>query len=197
MFYEFLIENFEHNLARARRLCQIYEDLKTRSHGEEDAADLLRAAVLLCSSSLDYFVHELVRLETLRRVQDSRQINKLLVPTSAMYCDGAERWEIVNSHVIDVNSYKSFIAPDKIAECLSQFVERPWSGIARRFGENESVVKERVRFLANWRNRIAHEADIDPTYGGTNLWPIFCDDVVEQIDFLRILARHMAHVVSN
>ena len=52
-------------------------------------------------------------------------------------------------------------------------------------------IKQQLTFIVDRRNKIAHEADIDPTYNIGNRWPIddilvnetvnFVEDVVENI----------------
>ena len=101
------------------------------------------------------------------------------------------------AHIGSVHSYKSFIAPDKIAEVLCHFLDSPWSAIASKMGEKESDIKSRLKELVRWRNRIAHEADINPTLGGIDLWPIFEQDVREAIEFLGSLGQSIADVIVN
>lgn len=42
-----------------------------------------------------------------------------------------------------------------------------------------------------------HEADVNPNYGGVELWPIYSEDVAESVRFLRELGEAISRAVTN
>lgn len=88
---------------------------------------------------------------------------------------------LLEAHVCQVNSYKSFVDPKKYSDAMGCFVSNPWDRVAAKLGRDAQSVKQRVRTIYRWRNRIAHEADINPALAGVELWPIDKQDVVEAI----------------
>lgn len=85
----------------------------------------------------------------------------------------------------DRHSFLAFQQPDKVADAIRLFSEaKLWQAVAAMLGEAELKVKERLRLIVDRRNKIAHEADIDPSYPGAR-WPISVNDVAAITDFLR------------
>lgn len=49
-------------------------------------------------------------------------------------------------------------------------------------------MKARIRLIVDRRNKIAHEADLDPSYPGSR-WPITESDVASSCQFLSQIAE--------
>lgn len=89
-------------------------------------------------------------------------------------------------------SYQSFQQPDKIADAI-RFIsnEKLWDEVAKKLGKSAKEVKQQLSAIVDRRNKIAHEADIDPTFGIGSRWYIdevlvndavnFIEQVVESI----------------
>ena len=56
------IEQFRLSLARVRDLIAIHNSLKSQTTSALDVSDILRAALVLTVSALDYYIHEVVTL---------------------------------------------------------------------------------------------------------------------------------------
>jgi hypothetical protein len=152
-----------------------------------DTSDMLRAAVVLCVSAFDFLIHELYRVEVLARLKSGRSVRRLHIPFEAAIAGSSDLEALIEAHVRDVNSYKSFVDPAKFAEAMGCFVDSPWEKIAVKSGSDADSLKRRVRSVYRWRNRIAHEADINPTLSGIMLFAIIKSDVIDAItDFERI-----------
>lgn len=174
-------------LRRARGVCELQEYLATRHSAALDTSDMLRAAVVLCVSAFDFMVHELYRVEVLFRFKNGKLVRRFHVPFQAAIAQSEEVESLLETHVRAVNSYKSFVEPAKFAEAMVCFIDAPWERIAAKMGMEADAVKSRVRSVYRWRNRIAHEADINPVLGGIALFPIIKADVIDAIaDFERI-----------
>jgi hypothetical protein len=73
-------------------------------------------------------------------------------------------------------SHRSFLMPDKISELYTPILQPFWATVAKLDNVPEAVLKNRVRQLALWRNRIVHESDINPDLAGVDEWPIIKED---------------------
>jgi hypothetical protein len=89
-------------------------------------------------------------------------------------------------------SYQSFQQPDKIADAIRFISDKKlWDEVASKLGKPAKDVKQQLGAVVDRRNKIAHEADIDPTFGIGSRWYIdellvndtvnFIENVVENI----------------
>jgi RiboL-PSP-HEPN len=59
-------------------------------------------------------------------------------------------------------------------------------------GLDTKQLKNRLRLVVDRRNKIAHEADMDPSYPGTR-WPINPSDVASALD----LVKQVCHAIDG
>lgn len=105
-----------------------------------------------------------------------------LVPNSAI---------LFESEVRERHSFLSFQHPDKIADAIRLFSPvQPWQEVAAKLSMPPADVKTRLRLIVDRRNKIAHEADSDPSYPGAR-WPITEHDVAQAVDFIESLCEAM------
>lgn len=175
-------DRFKACLKRARGFCDLQQYLADNHTDALDSSDMLRSAVVLCVSAFDFLVHELFRIEVIARYRGGKAVDRLLLPFEVAITQTSSIEAMIESHVKDTNSYKSFVDPGKYSEAMGCFVNAPWDKVAAKLGTDSSTIKNRVRAIYRWRNRIAHEADINPVYAGVELWPIMKKDVVDAID---------------
>lgn len=175
-------ERFKECLERARGICELQQYLSDNNAGVLDTSDMLRAAVVLCVSSFDFLVHEIFRIEVIARYRVGRAVNRLQLPFDVAIAQSSIIEGLIDSHVRDTNSYKSFVDPGKYSDAMGCFVSAPWDKVAAKLHRESSTIKNRVRTIYRWRNRIVHEADINPVYAGVELWPITKEDVTDAID---------------
>ncbi len=171
-------------LTRARSICEIQAYLENEHTSALDTSDLLRASVVLTVSAYDFLIHEVFKLEVLFRLQQKTPIKRLQIPFEASISPPDEIEEIVLNSVNEANSYKSFVDPGKYSEAIGCFVDTPWERVGEIMSSNPKDVRRSVRAIYRWRNRIAHEADINPVYAGVELWEISKMDVTEAIDLI-------------
>lgn len=157
--------------------------------------DILRSSLVLAVSSFDLFMHDVYRLEALQRLAGQRDIPLLKIPFNILHIEATQRCGFLEDFIKKENAHKSFVAPDKVAECLRSLIDAPWDGIAAKFGSSSSSCKAQLKGVVDLRNRIAHEADVNPTFGGTELWPIYAEDVSDSVNFLRRLGRAIAEAL--
>jgi len=191
------LRNFINGCDRADGLRSIHRYLKGAAPVAMDCDDILRSSVVLAVSSFDLFAHDLYRTEFLYRFVSKRPSVTLKIPFNAGFLEGAAQAAAIDEHIRLDNSYKSFVAPDKLAECLRPLVEKPWDKISEIVGIPSAPCKARLKSIVDLRNRIAHEGDVNPAFGGLDLWPIYAEDVEASIFFLRNLGIAVARVVDD
>jgi hypothetical protein len=170
-------QTFRTAVERAKSLCALQQYMAENHAAILDTSDMLRAAVVQGISALDFLLHEVNRIETMRRLKSKKTIKKIDVPLQLLNIEQEHQYAQVEEHVKRKSSYKTFVDPNKMGEMLSCFIEHPWQQIAIAIGEDEKALKTRLSFIYRWRNRIAHEADVNPAYASVGLFPIDCDDV--------------------
>lgn len=186
---------FEGNLQRVRDLISLKAHLAARTSGALDLDGILRAALVLGVSALDHFVHEVVRLgmsevhagkraatPAFQRfpVSLGRTQVAISVPTSAVWLDEAIR---------EAHGWQTFQQPDKIGDAIRLISSiRLWEEVAVQLGTDAKSVKSTLSAIVDRRNKIAHEADADPSFPGQR-WPITDALVRDALEFLEKTAR--------
>jgi hypothetical protein len=200
--FENCIAAFEHSISRAREMIKLFDALSLiRPTAVND--DALRAAYFQAVSSFDYYVHEIVAIEANYRFANCIRTRNIHIPMEIYIInDPEERLNAVNAFVREKNSYKAFVDPSKLAEILSCFVEDPWERIASEYlidqpeGPEKSGLKAQLKSIWSRRNKIAHEADVNPTLSGVTLWPMEKSDTEMTIVFLVSIGRTLPTVMS-
>ena|SRR5271157_945304 len=196
------LDRFSANLNRARCLAALSESLGKLTTAAVDLSDLLRAALVLAVSALDHYVHELVRTGMVEVHQGGRPATdahlSFRVPISAVRSALADpnqdQW--LDQAISDAHSWQSFQHPDRIADALRLIsTVKLWETVARELGVQQGQAKAQLSALVDRRNKIAHEADMDPTNPGQR-WPIGPSVVEEALDFVDSLAKAIYKVVA-
>lgn len=195
------LAHFRDNIARCVALEVLYAALSTQVTAAVDLTDILRAELVMAVSALDYYVHELVRIGMLeahdgRRPQTQSYMRfsvSLDAVTAALAGDPG--W--LEAQVRLRHGHLSFQMPDKVAEAARLISDAQlWRGVADHLGETEDAVKTRLRLIVERRNKIAHEADADPTTPGQR-WPIDSALAIDARSFLEELAAAIDAVVGE
>jgi hypothetical protein len=192
------IEVFRISAARAKHLGGLHSAISSFTTPALDPSDLLRAQIVLTVSALDYFIHEITAkgmieiynghrapTDAFRRYKTTAD---LLIGSSA---GNSSAFEV---EIRERHSYLSFQQPDKIADAIRNiYSDALWKNVAAKLSATEEDVKKHLRLIVDRRNKIAHEADSDPSYPGQR-WPItkmiaddaltFIESVVEAIYYL-------------
>ena len=184
-------------LERALAICELQGYLAAKHTEALDTTDMLRSAVVLCVSAFDFLLHEVFRVEVAWRYRSGRSISRLLVPFDLTTAPVTDVEFLLAAHVKEINSYKSFVDPGKYSEAMGCFVNNPWERVSAKLNHNSSSVKQRVRLIYRWRNRIAHEADVNPVLAGVELWPIEKQDVVDAISDIKRIGLASVEVIRE
>ena len=189
------LDHFEQNLARARNLAGLSTSLAGMTTPAVDTTDLLRAALVLSVSALDHFVHEFTRMGMLDIHAQKRPVTpaflEFRVSMSAVReaesGDGSDEW--LDLEIRKRHGWISFQFPDSIADAIRLVSPvRLWEAVAMRRNEDPRTTKAQLRAIVERRNKIAHEADLDPTNPGER-WPIDRPLVEGAMDFMESVVR--------
>lgn len=234
------LDQFRASIARVRDLISIHNSVKAQSTAALDLSDLLRAALVLAVSALDYYVHEVVTLGMLEIhrgqraeplpaanssqsafarfqvslggarqellialdiaswleqeiqqnygfsfLQQSHTVSALLPAISTSILNRMNNTSWLEDEIRERLGYQSFQQPDKIADAIRLISEKKlWEEVSTQLGKPQKDIKQQLSAIVDRRNKIAHEADIDPTYGIGSRW--YIDEVLvnDAIDFI-------------
>lgn len=190
------IEAFRESIGRAEHLGGLYKALSGLTTAAVDASDLLRAQVVLAISALDYYIHEVTVLGMIEVFEGKRPRTpaflkfRVSVGTiSAGMSTRSSSW--FEAEVRERHSFLSFQQPDKVADAIRLFSDvRLWQEVASKMASTDKALKDRLKLIVDRRNKIAHEADLDPSYPGSR-WPIKTADVEQSLQFLRTLCENI------
>lgn len=197
---------FQHAMDRARQMISLYDALSTLRPRESANDDALRSAYFLAVSSFDFFAHEIAAVEAKHRFERGLKTRNIHLPMEIMTIgDVPTRISTAESHVRQVNSFKAFVDPGKLAEMLSCFCLKPWDNLVARLNaslrEEErrpaDDIKGQLKSIWKRRNQIAHEADVNPTLAGVALWPIDKQDAELTISFISNISGHLPSVIAE
>jgi len=194
------IDHFRLNIAYVRNLSLIYATALTSSPGL-DISDLLRAQVVLAVGALDHYVHTLTRMGVLevynglrpRTAAFSRTKVTLDGVLTALNNPTSDGW--LESEIKREHGWQTFQSAEKIAEAVRLFSDVPlWESVADDLKVNAEDLKQQLRLTVDRRNKIAHEADMDPSFPGTK-WPIDAALACAAIDFVEQLGEAIQRVM--
>ena len=105
-----------------------------------------------------------------------------------------EQW--LDDQIRTRNGYRSFQTPDNIADAVRLVSEvQLWNEIASRMSMSSQEVRERLQLIVDRRNRIAHEADVNPS-PYEDRFSIDRQMVADAVDFIESVAESMYAVIG-
>ena len=186
------IDLFRISIARVRDLIAVHNSLKAQASSVLDLSDMLRAALVLAVSALDYYIHEVVRIGMLeihcgQRLEPPAfsgfQISLGNARAGINAGQNIDSW--LEDEIRQRHSYKSFQQQKAIADAVRLICDKKlWEEVSMNMGSPAKDIKQQLSLIVDRRNKIAHEADIDPTLSLGNRWPIDELLVNEAVDFL-------------
>ena len=184
------ISQFKQNIDRVRNSHATYSILNIKTTEVIDVSDVLRAELVLVVSAFDYYVHEVVRQGMLEVFQGKRvetpAFRKFTVPLECLReaISNPSTFDWLENEIIIRHSWKSFQQAEKVAEVIRLISDISlWAEIANKLGKNSNELKSTLNLIVDRRNKIAHEADMDPSYPGIR-WPIDEVMVENAIEFI-------------
>jgi hypothetical protein len=194
------IEQFRANLSYVRNLRTVHAAARTFSPGL-DTSDVLRAQIVLVVSALDNYVHELTRLGILEVFNGKRPRTAAFDRTrvtldgvlGALKNPGEDDW--LNEQIKRDHGWQSFQTVEKIADAIRPFSNVVlWDRVGQELRVDPQILKGQLKLTIDRRNKIAHEADLDPSFPGAR-WPI--DDAMakDAVDFIEEICEAIQRVV--
>lgn len=186
------IDLFRISITRVRDLIAVHNSLKAQASSVLDFSDMLRAALVLAVSALDYYIHEVVRIGMLEIHRGQRpeppafsgfQISLGNARAGINAGQNIDSW--LEDEIRQRHSYKSFQQPNAIADAVRLICDKKlWEEVSINMGSPAKDIKQQLSRIVDRRNKIAHEADIDPSYPIGDRWPIDELLVNEAVDFI-------------
>jgi RiboL-PSP-HEPN len=214
------LDQFRISIGRVRDLITIHNSVKVQAIGALDVSDMLRAALVLAVSALDFYVHEVVTLGMLEIhrgqrsepmpsanttqsafsrfqvslggarqdrltvidiaswleaeiqqaqgsafLQQSYTVSALIPIISSSILDKLNNTSWLESEIRERLGYQSFQQADKIADAIRYISDKKlWDEVAIQMNRSAKDIKQQLNLIVDRRNKIAHEADIDPTF---------------------------------
>ena len=197
------IDLFRISIARVRDLIAVHKSLKAQASSVLDLSDMLRAALVLAVSALDYYIHEVVRIGMLEIHRGQRpeppafsrfQISLGSARVGINAGQNIDSW--LEDEIRQRHSYKSFQQPEAIADAIRLISEKKlWEEVSTNMGSPARSIKQQLSLIVDRRNKIAHEADIDPTLSIGDRWPIDELLVNEAVDFIEQLVESINNIL--
>lgn len=193
------IESFRDSADRVEQLGGLHKAISVLTTPVIDTSDLLRAQIVLIVSALDYYIHELTALGMVeafegKRIKTQAFLNfRVSVGSFSNGASHGSSW--FESEIREKHGFLSFQQPDKVADAIRLFSDvKIWKEVSAKMGIPEQDVKNKLKLIVDRRNKIAHEADLDPSYPGLR-WPINEQDVTNSIKFIKNLCENI-HIVA-
>ena len=197
------IDLFRISIARVRDLIDVHNSLKAQASSVLDLSDMLRAALVLAVSALDYYIHEVVRIGMLEIHRGQRpeppafsrfQISLGNARAGMNAGQNIDSW--LEDEIRQRHSYKSFQQPEAIADAIRLISDKKlWEEVSTNMGSPARSIKQQLSLIVDRRNKIAHEADIDPTLSIGNRWPIDELLVNETVDFIEQVVESIHNIL--
>jgi hypothetical protein len=94
------------------------------------------------------------------------------------------------------HGWRSFQNPDKIAEAIRLISgKKLWTEVGALLGTAADDAKAQLSAIVDRRNKIAHEADLDPSFPATR-WPITKADAQDASDYIERIVDAIDSVIS-
>ncbi len=195
------IEQFRANMGYVRNLRAIHDALKARTTRALDLSDLLRAQIVMLVSALDCFVHEVARRGMLeshvgKRAQ-TEAFERFSVSLAAVRIGLADpkNTDWLSTEITIRHGHLAFQYPDKIADAIRLVAPvRLWERVGKLVGRDPKDIKRQIELIVERRNKIAHEADADPSVPGAR-WPIDEKMVDDAIVFVETVCEHISNLI--
>ena len=185
------IDQFRVNILRVRNLRVIYNTLNAQTTPAIDLSDILRSELVMAVSALDLYIHEIVRLGMLEVYRGTRPETSAFLRFQislegvhqVVSAPTNDNW--LDNEIRERHGWRSFQQADHIAEAIRLISDiRLWEQVSSYLGMPVQDIRQQLNLIADRRNKIVHEADIDPTPYDTR-WPIdevLVDDAISFIE---------------
>ncbi len=198
------IEQFRENLTRVRNLGGLHTALDNATTTAVDSTDILRSQIAMIVSALDLYIHEITRIGMLEVYNGERPQTdaflrfRVTLGSTMQGISNPRVSEWLDIEIRERHGHLSFQDPDNIADAVRRFSScELWRSVAAQLNLDMQDVKNQLRAIVDRRNKIVHEADLNPSYPGTTTrWSISPADVTSTLDFIEKICEAI-EIVSN
>ena len=155
-----------------------------------DLSDILRAEIVLIVSAFDCFIHDVTRVGMIEIWQGVRNPTPAYVRfnislgVATQLAGAAAVAAHLETEIRTRHSFLAFQQPDNVADAIRLYSPiELWNTVAAQLGQDAQALKAQLRLIVERRNKIAHEADLDPSFPGQR-WPITRADVEDAFRFI-------------
>ncbi|WP_242462649.1 HEPN domain-containing protein [Pseudomonas sp. OST1909] len=189
----------------ARHAGGLYDYLTASVTVPASFEDLLRSQVVYAVSAFDKLIHDLVRIGMLEIFTGARPPTPkyLSEPISIqIHSDLISASIPPKEHIFEQAIFRklkivSYQDPIKVADGLSYIWDegQKWQKISEKMAQPDSVIRTTLKLIADRRNTIVHEADIDPlTNEKLSITKSECEELT---DFLHRCGNEIAKLVTR
>lgn len=194
---------FNKNISSARHAAALYDYLTVSVTVPASFEDLLRSQIVNSVSAFDKLIHDLVRIGMTEIFIGARAATpKYLAESISIQIHG----ELISAsippreHVFEQAIFRklkivSYQDPVKVADGLSYIWDegQKWQKISEKMAQPDNVVRTTLKLIADRRNSIVHEADIDPlTNEKLDITKVECENLT---NFLHRCGNEIAGLV--
>ena len=197
------IDQFRVNIARVRNLGVIHKTLNVQTTAAIDLSDILRSELVMAVSALDHYIHEIVRLGMLEVHRGTRPETSAFLRfqislegvRQAVSAPTSDDW--LDNEIRERHGWRSFQQANHIADAIRLISDISlWEQVSNHLGIPAQDVRQELNFIADRRNKIVHEADMDPTPYDTR-WPIDETLVDDAINFIERIAEAIYDLLTT
>ena len=185
------LARFRDNINRARDLRALVVVLKPNIGPAVDLSDVLRVCIVSGVSAFDTLVHDLARIGIVECFTGVRPrtdaFGRFPVPMDGvlLWNTNTANMQWLESEVRRQHGWLAFQHPDKVADAIRLISGKDlWREVGAILGVDAKSAKTRLALIVDRRNKIAHEADMDPGSPGFR-WPIDEVLVAEALDTIQ------------
>lgn len=197
------IDQFRVNVGHVRNIQALHLAFGSLTTHAIDLSDILRAQIVMIVSALDHYVHEATRIGMLEALDGTRARTPAFQRFTVSLDSALQIPKAANNNWLDAeirlrHSFLAFQQPDKVADAIRLISPiELWNDVGTALGKSAKDVKTQLQLLVDRRNKIAHEADMDPTYPGSGTrWPITSAMVTEATAFIELLCENIHNLVK-
>lgn len=190
------IEQFRRNIGYTKDLLSLGRAVDATTTEALETGDIQRAAIVMAVSALDHFVHEKARVGMQEILSGARQTTdafERFPMTMRLALEAGENptesW--LDDAIRAQHGHRPFLKTDDIAGAMRLISGvQLWNEVASELKRDAGAVKAELKAVVDRRNKIAHEADLDPT-SPARRWPISDVLAANAIDYIEQIVDAM------
>jgi hypothetical protein len=129
-------------------------------------------------------------------LQNSYTVSNLIPAISNSILGRLNSTSWLESEIRERLGYQSFQQADKVADAIRYISDKKlWDEVSTKIAKPAKDMKQELNSIVDRRNKIAHEADIDPTFNIGGRWNIDEVMVGDAVNFIETLVESIHQVL--